>query len=180
MNLSKVAVTLFWIIIGYLLLQFFSPLNVNSFIHPYNKIPKFFPQGWGFFTRTPQEELIKAYHYQEGKWVGIANGGFSKENLFGLSRNNRENLMEVGSMYENLNAKDWFKGSGDPLSENYLDTIAVDTLTVRDKESFDRQFKVIKRGQTYCFIKHKPVPFAWSNKNQDKYNIYETIKIFIR
>lgn len=179
MNFSKGLIIFFWIVVGYLVLQFYNPLRVNSTINTYNRAADFFPQGWGFFTRNPQEELIEAFEFSEGKLIPIASSAFDKSNLYGISKNVRQNLKDIGALQESVKNKKWRSSKG-PLPLHAASQLKADTLKVRDSKTFGENFKIIKRGHTYMLRKYKTVPFAWSNDHQEQYNNYETIKVFIK
>lgn len=57
-----------------------------------------FPQGWCFFTRSPQEKSIHLYDVNNGKPSPYDLRGFNSEFFWGFSRKNRLVSMEIGNI----------------------------------------------------------------------------------
>jgi antimicrobial peptide system SdpA family protein len=55
------------------------------------------PQGWAFFTRSPQEKTVVPYKRVDNRWARADSLPQSRsENLFGLSRHQRTQGTELG------------------------------------------------------------------------------------
>jgi antimicrobial peptide system SdpA family protein len=56
-----------------------------------------FPQGWGFFTKSPQDDYFLVFRRANGQWVNAFDGPSGEpKNLFGLSRLPRAEGVEMG------------------------------------------------------------------------------------
>lgn len=180
MHLKKIIIFSFWIITFYFLLQYANPLQINSGLYKYNKTSNFFPQGWGFFTRNPQEELVDVYTFDHNNLQKVENKSFSSANRFGLSKDIRHNLIEIGNFYELLKSgRKWHSHKGF-FDNQYIAKLKTDTITVKDSKRYDAGFKILKRKKTYIITRYKPIPFAWSNNNQQQFNNYEVLKVYIK
>lgn len=157
--------------LGYCLLQFYNPMSIESPISKYNRVSNFLPQGWGFFTKDPTEELFDIYEVDhKGMLVQLNESNSSASNLFGFSKKNRFKMIEYAILYENLKGRKWFHTKG---------LLETDTITEYDTLKLQNDLLILKKNKIYYLAKHSPVPFAWSMKDQEKNKPYEFIKIYV-
>jgi antimicrobial peptide system SdpA family protein len=88
----KILMILFWAFICISVLVVSLPNNVVSPLYKKNRfsIFTFYPQGWGFFTRSPRLPIDVYLIKENGKWIAdprLKSGTFY--NLFGLDRTGR-------------------------------------------------------------------------------------------
>lgn len=69
---------------------------------------KWFPQGWGFFSKNPREDQFFAYNLKSGDSVFTFPNNRA-ENLFGLRRYGRTQGIEYGRIYAKLPVTAWEK-----------------------------------------------------------------------
>lgn len=129
-----------------------------------------FPEGWGFFTKNPRDLLIEVYEVDNGKLkpISMANQTFS--NFLGLSRKSRVIGYEASALANKVKKSDWTTKQTKPL-EAFIDG---DAIEVKGEAGFAH----FTQGE-YLFKLYKPVPYAWSKMNQNKYNPYTIAKIRI-
>lgn len=66
-----------------------------------------FPQGWAFFTRSPQEEQLRVFA-AEPPWRPVDHTPYSEpHNKFGLDRAVRKQTAELQSLLETVDDDDW-------------------------------------------------------------------------
>lgn len=60
------------------------------------------PQGWGFFTKDPQEERLTIYRMNEAQeWENFTQNNSAATNFFGMSRKARIRGLELSNLLEN-------------------------------------------------------------------------------
>ncbi|MDC8101450.1 SdpA family antimicrobial peptide system protein [Chryseobacterium rhizosphaerae] len=158
----------FWIFI--IAIIFFSSLKSQVVLGEKLKmqINTLFPEGWSFFTRDPQEPLLEAYKIENNKLLDIPLSNSSKENLFGFSRKSRVQGFEASIIISDVPSKLWIEDTGN----NYEKHISDRAFSIRLKKSNN----YFKKG-LYLFVLKKPIPWAWANKNQEKFTPYSSIKV---
>lgn len=82
----------------------------TTFLSRYNS-EVFFPQGWGFFTRSPRQEKHLVYQVlPDGQLSPVQRKNGAFKNWFGLSRASRRINMETAQLVEVTKAdSDWVK-----------------------------------------------------------------------
>ena len=77
-----------------------------------------FPEGWSFFTRSPQEEIADLYKIEKSQLhkLTIANG--EPRNLFGMSRMSRRIGMELSIIAAGIPDSSWIEA--DQLNINLV------------------------------------------------------------
>ncbi len=172
LNFNHIIVWLFWLALGYIVLSYYNPINAVS-NKPKEIVFKLFPQGWGFFTRDPKDKVIGLFQIQrEGfKLVSYNNG--AAENLFGLSKKARYNMIEVSSLAQQLkDSKNWKEGKGDP--KRIFNKLKITDTIVPEKKNL-----VVTSGN-YIIVETKPIPFAWGNQKQKDFQPYKVIKVHVK
>ena len=129
------------------------------------------PQGWGFFTKSPDDGYVLAYEYQAALPNNLMNvKNASSENLFGLSKNNRYIDMEIAQIVSNIPKEVWKQAKGKP------ENLKIDTYKI---VKLNTKLRTFKNGEKYIIARAKPIPQAWANENQEQYNpfMYAAITI---
>lgn len=167
----KILITSFWLYLIYNVLFYYNPLKFTFKSIDAATTFNFFPQGWGFFTKNPKEEMFLVYKEEKGKFKKVVFENSSKENIFGFSKKVRYENMEYSFLLDAYKGE-WSKLSGDHITK--LQDIPInDTIKLRKK------FLILKKG-TYCLVKLTHIPFAWSNSNQEEFRPYEIAKIYVK
>lgn len=127
-----------------------------------------FPQGWGFFTRSPQEVMTIAYKEEENTLHLVTTLNASADNYLGLSRKSRVIASEMFKITAAINDTSWKSDKGSLKSPAGIS----DTITLSQK------FHYFESG-VYIFHRHKTIPFAWANQDQEKHLPYQVAKVYI-
>jgi antimicrobial peptide system SdpA family protein len=159
---------LFWISIIYYFLIGFNPSVIQD--HKVKKNLMFiFPQGWGFFTRSPREAIVEAYQEKDGVYKQLTMLNASIDNDFGLSRDSRIVGMELSEVLNFLKSKSW---------KNKTGIRKVPKESIPDTIKLTRKLDFFTPGN-YVFYQYKIVPFSWANQGQEKNAPYIVAKIHI-
>lgn len=146
---------------------FFSSIKFNAQTptHELSKlIKKTIPQGWGFFTKSPREDIIELYKVNDNNSIEkLELRNTSYKNFFGASRENRKIAMEVSIISESLPDSLW------------SDNTDITQLVVPDNKTKvdSKNLKYLKSNE-YVLVKRKIVPWAWMEivkPNQIPYEI---------
>lgn len=117
------------------------------------------PQGWGFFTKDPQDELVHVMRRTEGEWqLADPEPSGSPSHLFGFRRELRARGVEVGLLTQALGRADqWHECKGAPSS--CVDALPLAAVVQNPSPS-----------PFYCgelvVYRQEPVPWAWSKANR--------------
>ena len=124
-------------------------------------IPKAFPQGWAFFTKSARESRLSVWNrdpLDSSKWTDSLGGSAAEfHNGFGLSRNRRAQGPEISIILKSLLNKDgvWVKCRG--TVEECLTQNAQSTPIAQNG----------RRDPTLCgihyFVRTEVIPWAWAN-----------------
>lgn len=130
-------------------------INNSAIIKKYTF--KVFPQGWGFFTRNPRENLTKCYIFDES-YKNIITQCSSSKYVFGLDRACRAKHAELEVLLSQVQDSLWKKRliQKDSLSlvfsnEKLLDTV----VNVFHSPSIFGEVILVKEDR---------LPWAWSQK----------------
>lgn len=134
-------------------------------------INKIFPQGWGFFTKEPQSFELAIYKINSGKLEKIQTLNQSFENRLGFSRSSRMIGYEMSEIASKIKTSDWINNT----DGNIHSSLKNKTIVIKS----DYKFIHFHKG-TYLMKLYKPIPYAWSKQNQEKYNPFATAKIQIK
>jgi antimicrobial peptide system SdpA family protein len=164
----KKVILFFWIIICGLI--FLSSLKSELVMNRDVKffISTIFPEGWGFFTKNPRDELLEVYKIENGKLIFFNFSNHTKKNCFGLSRSSRVIGYEASIILSSISRDDWKKSQTRVIKNHISDSI----IQVKT----DKNFHYITRGE-YLFKIFKPVPYAWAKLNQKSNNPFSVVKI---
>lgn len=129
-----------------------------------------FPQGWAFFTRSPQEEQFRAYA-NEPPLRSLSLSPYSEpHNAFGLDRGPRKQAAELAAILSKVENSDW------RLCTSDTDCIGAndDILTVDNP----------MQGPTYCglirVVGSKIVPWGYRDLVPATYQSVRSIHLQVR
>ena len=118
----------------------------------------FFPEGWGFFTKSPREEKHTAYYVlPNGQLSPVHSKNGSAQNWFGLSRRSRRVNMELSQLFAAAQADSgWVQVVDHEADFTGLrfNRLAVDTIRFDGKK-----YHLLRRGD--YILKRYRIP-AWS------------------
>ncbi|MBT8317779.1 MAG: SdpA family antimicrobial peptide system protein [Lutibacter sp.] len=165
---------------SFFILIFWSAILINifmaSFPIPSNKsflnktiIFSVIPQGWGFFTRNPREELITVYKSHNDSLVKITEQNSSLSSFLGISRKSRLHNIELGTILSKIDENMWVKGKPNELK---FDNIKYDTIM----SSFYPKNMI---GE-YFIVKQERIPWAWSKNHKNLVMPYNYARIYVK
>lgn len=139
--------------ITYLIFYSSIDYNVNTPNYKVRRlINELSPQGWGFFTKSPREEMTDMYRVENGKAYKCLFENAHYTNLFGLSRKARKLGMEVAIIEEEIPDSSWVKTEGIANFEIPQQTIAI----------HGKYLHYFNTGE-YVLVKRSIIPWAWYN-----------------
>ncbi|QKE10788.1 SdpA family antimicrobial peptide system protein (plasmid) [Bacillus cereus] len=113
------------------------------------------PQGWGFYSKNPRDEMIFIYDMEKKEILSDWPNNKVK-NLFGLSREGRGKGVEAGLLFSKIGTSKWTTCNKKP--EECLENL--DSVVVNNTTPYPSLCGDIGIG------KQKPVPWIWGrNKN---------------
>ena len=164
------SILLSWTLLA--LLVFFSSFKEQVFLNEsiQKQLSVIFPEGWGFFTKSPRDLIMQVYKIENDTVNSISMSTHSKEAILGLSRKPRVIGYEA-SIIANEIPKSFWK---DNTTNNLTHYINDSTLIIKKNN-----FKYFKKGD-YLFKLYKKVPYAWAKKNQEEFNPFKIARIKIQ
>jgi len=111
---------------------------------------KVFPQGWGFFSKSPREESIMILNSSYDLATVWPNNSF--ENLLGVKRFGRTQGIEMGLLYSQIPENMWTACESD-LKNCVAPTEVITVNNTTPVPSFCGEYIIVKR---------QVVPWAWS------------------
>lgn len=132
-----------------------------------------FPEGWGFFTRNPREEMLYFLKNDNDKLIKMINPCSSSEYSFGLDRNCRSKSAELEVIISQINDSLWVtEDTSILLGKKKIFSIPKDTVT--------NFFYYPKITGNILIVKQKRLPWAWS-KNRNNLKIpLKYIEIYVK
>lgn len=161
--MGKKIIFTFWLFIGIIVLFSYSKIS------NYNVLPRtiiqFFPQGWGFFTKSPlDEEFILYKKNQKGVYERDSYTQSHISCFLGLSKNKRFKDMEITKMSQFVTNSSWKRIKLKEIISSKYNTSF--TLQVPlELNVLKNNYKTITKGE-YLIMKQGVVPFEWSNSKQ--------------
>jgi len=77
------------------------------------KVSSILPQGWGFFTRDPREDITEVYRYDNNKqFERFIRNNAEPAYLFGAIRTGRIRSLELGQILSHIADSNWIRGTG--------------------------------------------------------------------
>lgn len=156
----KILVSIFWLTFLLIVAGTFLPYNPLTPPLTYKTyVVSVFPQGWGFFTRAPQESNLYIYVQEGDTWKNASRmPNSSLQNLLGLKRSARSQGSESGILINTLAEKGivWHEAKSMGHLKSLADTAHIETI----------QIKNTVKNTTLCgalwFVTQGPIPWAWS------------------
>lgn len=155
----------------FVFLAFFSSLsyNVNT---PSPTVKSLFnlsaPEGWGFFTRSPREEMVDIYEFENSKLETALHKNIHYSNFFGISRKSRKLAMEASIVMGKIKDSIW-------VSEVGIENLKIPLRAY----SVNSELLYHLNCGNYVFVKRKTVPWAWRKNINEKDVPYEIAHIKI-
>ena len=141
----------------------------------------FFPEGWGFFTKNPNDFFYNLYEIESDgrlKKLSIRNGSY--KNIFGLSRQARFIAAQVMRIETKLSNIEWT--SFDKTQKECI--LKRKPITGIDEEEFvleaDSTFTFFSEKKRYIITKFKLVPYDWIGADQELNNEIQFKKFRIK
>jgi antimicrobial peptide system SdpA family protein len=169
-RLWKISVWTAWILLSYFTIRSHNSTDYHIKYEMKKNLTFLWPQGWGFFTRDPQEAIISAYKLENGELTMLTVKNSSLENYLGFSRNTRFVTRELATILGSLPKDRWKTGKGD--FKNQIPAKPDTTVTVKEN------FRFFQDGD-YVFCQHNIIPLAWANMHQEKYQPYLILRVRI-
>lgn len=120
-----------------------------------------FPEGWGFFTKNPRDLVMSVFSIRDKELNRIEMSNHSLTNNLGLSRKTRIIGFEASIIAKDIPKEFW----KEDISINVKNRLNDSVLIVKKKPHFNH----ITEGE-YIFKLYRQIPYAWADKNQEKYN----------
>ncbi len=159
LSITFYANILLWLLFIGIILSSIGPYNTTSYKF-LNKsealtLRSLFPEGFGFFSRNPQEEFPLLYKEINDSIVLLTKTNSSAVNLFGLKRTQRSIFVELGSIVNEISDEEWSKCTSS-LND------CKNSKTIKIFEILNKNQKANLCG-TYFVSTKKPIPWAWRN-----------------
>ncbi|MFJ1430763.1 SdpA family antimicrobial peptide system protein [Capnocytophaga canimorsus] len=117
-------------------------------------VNKLLPQGWGFFTKDPRDDVYQLFKYDlNGDFEKITIKNNSIENLIGFSRKSRKISSELSILLSKIPDSLWTEHS----------QVGEDFFEIRQKELIT----ILSEGK-YLVEKKRTIPWAWIGKTSQK------------
>lgn len=134
-----------------------------------SEIKMLVPEGWGFFTKNPQEDIVDIYQVEQQELRRVVYQSGSYHNVFGLSRRYRRLEAEREMLQSQITPDKWTYTK--PVSAA---DISKHTTTITASEAVRNL-----RG-TYLLCKTKRIPWAWASLKANCHSLtqytYVTVK----
>jgi len=132
------------------------------------KISTVLPQGWGFFSKDPRENVIQIESIDDAQNVNYPN--MTLKNGFGLIRKGRSQAVEIGKITEEI-PKDAWKNCAN-CSRN--DMLKSDYYNIKDDSS-----RPLLKGN-YLLTENKVVPWSYAKYYKDKLTPIKYLKVKVK
>jgi antimicrobial peptide system SdpA family protein len=134
----------------------FNPSNLSS--QRDFKIRWLAPQGWGFFTRNPQEESDEVYIFQKSNtWIKTSTSQVSLNNFFGINRKIRHEYFELSKLLDTIPKEKW-------ISIKSNQKVIFDTLSIADTIRYKQFMNHRMLDSVVVITRANPLPWAWSSQ----------------
>ncbi len=117
----------------------------------------FIPEGWGFFTRDPQEEKFRVYLVKDN--FELEEMDFqvsSNQNYHGLSRKIRRKFFEISQVVGSVPNDAWYDYSG--TREN----LCLDSDQKLFEIELDKKNFFLLKNEKLLVYKYSVIPWEWS------------------
>lgn len=150
------AICSFWAFFAFLSLLVYvedNPIRMNY--KSSQSLKMLFPQGWAFFTKSPRDENVQAYHLVNGKLEVLPGQRQATiDHLMGVKRDARAISVEYATMLYDIPATKWVKCEIN--ASEFIKTHQVVAVKVRNTTPL-----ALLHGDIYL-ISQATVPWAWS------------------
>ncbi|MGQ4381456.1 SdpA family antimicrobial peptide system protein [Streptomyces sp. SAS_267] len=138
-------------------------------------VSRIWPQGWGFFTKSPRTPANVAYKITEGDAPknALIGPNASPSNLFGASRRARAQGPEIATLLHSLPERAWKKCEAYVITECEADDFTLASRVVNSSPIPTLCGKVILTSE-------EPVPWAWRTIAKHQYRITKTAVVNIQ
>lgn len=175
-SLTVSLAAVFWF--GLFASSILSVMPYNTFTEKMRTIPSvhsLVPQGWGFFTRAPQEEDFYLYSQDQESWSNAFIGPTGRaSNLFGWRRSARAQGVEYGTLLAQVS-----KGDFVSCQEDHISCLKSEMFSTSYPEIVNYSPKPTLCGKL-GIIFQKPVPWAWFKENQQIEMPSRLIKVSVK
>lgn len=121
MKLTKRSAT-FFLTFGMFAFLFFQSVVFILPANPLKEFPifnsyvmyKIFPQGWGFYSKSPRDMTFQIVNLENGE-LAVTWPNNRVENAFGLRRKGRAQGIEGGKIFSKIKKSDWISTKEDPV-----------------------------------------------------------------
>ncbi|UOQ71517.1 SdpA family antimicrobial peptide system protein [Hymenobacter cellulosilyticus] len=131
----------------------------SSFKDNYD-IFSFFPEGWGFFTRSPRGDKYVLYKVESAQSLTPVHfKNASAESLYGFSRKSRRVNMEIGRVASLVKMdSSWVRVED---NDQIIAAVKFHGREIARSAFNQKQFRFIAPG-TYILKKYKIAPWSWA------------------
>ncbi|WP_157579243.1 SdpA family antimicrobial peptide system protein [Spirosoma montaniterrae] len=157
-RITFVGISLLWAGLAFFsLLTYVKDTPVRFSYEFQHNLRTLFPQGWAFFTKSPRDENIQLYRWENNRLIlvdGQRQATFA--NLMGFRRSSRAMSVEYAYLLYNVPTTKWTRCETDPeayIRSHKLTEVRVENNTPRPYLS-----------GTYYLIQRGIVPWAWSSQ----------------
>lgn len=118
-------------------------------------VAKVMPEGWGFFTRDPREDVMRLYKIEENELTEVKMKNNALDAFWGVSRKNRRKHLEF-MRWQYLVKTSYFCDMPIHLWKT------VEAIPLNDQRGFD--YFLLDKGE-YLVVKSPIKPWIYENKN---------------
>ena len=158
LRITFVGLCLVWTGLGFFsLLTYVKDTPIRFSYEFQHNLRTLFPQGWAFFTKSPRDETIQLYRWENNRLKlvdGQRQATFA--NLMGLRRASRAMSVEYAYLLYNVPADNWIRCETDP--ESYIRTHKLNNVRV------DNNTPNAYLSGTYFLIQKGIIPWAWASQ----------------
>lgn len=164
--------TFVWsVLIGIILISTIpSPFSLDFDTKNYSK--NLLPEGWGFFTKNPWEELPDIISIVDGESISNIKPCSSSEYYFGLARECRMYGAELGDLINKIEDSLWTEGNHLQSKMTFSDKVKTIEVT--------NNFKDANFFGDFYLVKKERIPWAWSKDYRKIVPKYKYVKVLIR
>lgn len=167
---SYLIISLFWCFVVLYIAFASIPFNPLSLSFTKSYLYSLVPEGWGFFTRNPKEEVHLVFKKtRDNRWKLFTKSNADPEFSFGISRKNRRILAETQYLIEKLDDTMFLSRDGNAFNFSTKKII----LT---KSAFKNP---ILTGDL-ILVKQKRLPWAWSENYKEINMPYQIARVHVQ
>ncbi|MBA2175829.1 SdpA family antimicrobial peptide system protein [Halobacillus locisalis] len=154
-NLVFISMCIFWFMFFFISIvssMSYTPFQLSDSVR--SKVSAHALQGWGFFSKSPRDELYDVHILNEGNDQKVNWPNNIPSNFFGLSREGRAQGIESGTLYSQISSLETNECEGN-IEECLREAKVAKEVVNNDNDP------------TLCgtvgFSFQKPIPWAWSD-----------------